>query len=70
MMSDKTQESTFFLAEVIEEITHILKHGNSVELKRENGKLVVVEIQRKVKSKTSIIGERGTVNRDYEQTRL
>ncbi len=56
MMSDKTQESTFFLAEVIEEITHILKHGNSVELKRENGKLVVVEIQRKVKSKTSIIG--------------
>lgn len=55
-MSEKTQEPKIFSAEMIEEITRILKHGNSVELKRENGKLVVVEIQRKVKSKTSITG--------------
>ena len=42
--------------EVIEEINRILKHGNTVELKRENGKLVVVEIQRKAKIKTSMNG--------------
>ena len=30
--------------------------GNSVELKRENSRLVVVEIQRKVKIKTSANG--------------
>ena len=45
-----------FNAEVIESITRILKRGNSVELKKENGKLVVVEIERKVKTKTSING--------------
>ena len=43
-------------AEVIEAISRILKKGNSAELKRENGKLVVVEIERKVKTKTSING--------------
>ena len=42
--------------EVIEEINMILKHGNTVEIKCENGKLVVVEIQRKAKIKTSING--------------
>lgn len=42
--------------EVIEEINRILKHGNTVELKCENGKLVVVEIQRKAKIKTSMNG--------------
>lgn len=42
--------------EVIEEINRILKHGNTVEIKCENGKLVVVEIQRKAKIKTSING--------------
>lgn len=45
-----------FNAEVIEVITRILKKGNSAELKKENGKLVVVEIERKVKTKTSING--------------
>lgn len=45
-----------FTAEVAETILKVLKRGDSVELKKENGKLVVVEIQRKVKSKTSIIG--------------
>lgn len=43
-------------AEVIETISCILKRGNSAELKKENGKLVVVEIERKVKTKTSING--------------
>ena len=57
-------------AEVIEAISRILKKGNSAELKRENGKLVVVEIERKVKTKTSINGQRETVNRDYELNRL
>ena len=42
--------------EVIEEILRILKHGNTIELKKENGKIVVVEIQRKVKIKTSTNG--------------
>ena len=37
-------------------ITDAIKRGNSVELKKEQGKLVVVELQRKVKTKTSIIG--------------
>ena len=49
-------DMSLFSTEVIEEITRILKHGNTVELKKENNKLVVVEIQRKVKTKTSIIG--------------
>lgn len=55
-----------FTTEVIEEIQRILKRGNTVELKRENNKLVVVEIQRKVKIKTSVNRQRGTVNRDYK----
>lgn len=42
--------------EVIQMILTILKKGNNVEIKKENGKLVVVEIQRKVKTKTSITG--------------
>ena len=42
--------------ETIEIIMQILKKGNSVELKREQGRLVVVEIQRKVKNKTPING--------------
>lgn len=45
-----------FTPDVIEIILKILHRGDSVELKRENGKLVVVEIQRKVKIKTSING--------------
>lgn len=49
-------EKGFITAEIENTIKRILKSGNSVELKRENGKLVVVEIQRKVKTKTLIIG--------------
>ena len=48
--------NTIFTPELQELILKILKHGNTVELKKEQGKLVVVEIERKVKTKTSIIG--------------
>lgn len=44
-------EREFLPKEVVEEIMRILKQGNSVELKKEKDKLVVVEIQRKVKFK-------------------
>lgn len=37
-------------------ILQAFKRGNSIELKKEKGKLVVVETQRKVKMKASIIG--------------
>lgn len=55
-MATAVIDSKLFTAEVIEEIQRILKHGNSVELKRENNRLVVVEIQRKAKIKTSANG--------------
>ena len=45
-----------FTEEVIAEVEKILKKGNSVELKKENNRLVVVEIQRKARKKISIIG--------------
>jgi hypothetical protein len=34
----------------------IVKKGNSAEIKKENNKLVVVEIERRVRNKTSITG--------------
>lgn len=49
-------ESSLFSTDVVETITKILKRGDTVELKKENGKLVVVEIRRKVQIKTSAIG--------------
>ena len=42
--------------EILDIILNILKKGNSAELKKEQGKLVVVEIKRKVKTKTAING--------------
>ena len=36
----------------IEEIEKILKNGNTVELKKEKGCIVIVEIQRKAKHKS------------------
>ncbi len=53
-MSNK--ENSTFTPEVIDTINRILKRGDTVELKREHGKLVVVEIQRKAKIKASING--------------
>ena len=38
----------------LETIERALRHGHSVELKREQGKLVVVEIERKVKAKLNM----------------
>jgi formylmethanofuran dehydrogenase subunit D len=37
--------------EMLKAIADILKRGDTVELKREHGKLVIVEIRRKVKIK-------------------
>ena len=45
-----------FSQELTDVIFKILKNGDSVELKKENGKLVVVQIKRKVKNKTFING--------------
>lgn len=39
---------------VIEEILRILKHGNTVEVKKVGGQIVVVEIERKVKIKSNM----------------
>ena len=47
---------TLFDKKITEIILQAFKRGNTVELKREQGKLVVVEIQRKVKTKASITG--------------
>lgn len=38
----------------LEIIERALKHGHVVELKREQGKLVVIEIERKVKAKLNM----------------
>lgn len=42
--------------EITEMIARILKRGNTVELKKERGQLVIVEITRQVKNKTFIKG--------------
>lgn len=47
---------TLFNEKVTDIILQAFKRGNSVELKKEQDKLVVVEIQRKMKTKASIIG--------------
>ena len=49
-------DKSLFTDEVIDEVERIIKKGNTVELKRERDKLVIVEIQRKVKIKKSTIG--------------
>ena len=45
-----------FSEETAQEILRILNQGDTVELKREKGNLVVVQIRRKVKIKTAAIG--------------
>lgn len=45
-----------FTAEVMSEIQKILNRGNTVELKKEKGRIVVIEIKRTVKITTSITG--------------
>lgn len=49
-------ENNLFSSEAIAEINRILKKGNTVEIKKVKDTLVIVEIQRKVKNKTSITG--------------
>lgn len=49
-------DKSLFTNELISELESIIKKGNTVELKRERDKLVIVEIQRKVKIKKSTIG--------------
>ncbi len=44
-------ESEIFTPETLKCIMAMLKKGNNVELKKENGNIVIVEIERKVKSK-------------------
>jgi hypothetical protein len=43
--------------EMIKEIYRILRKGNTVEIKKENGKIVLVEIQRKAKMKAPVISQ-------------
>ncbi len=49
-------EKVIFTPEMVDLIMKILRKGNSAEIKKENNKLVIVEIERRVKNKTSIIG--------------
>ena len=49
-------EKALITPEVVDIIDKILKRGNTGELKKEKEYLVIVEIQRKAKNKTSIIG--------------
>lgn len=55
-MATAVIDSKQFTTEVIEEIQKILKRGNAAELKRENNRLVIVEIRRTVKIKISANG--------------
>lgn len=40
--------------EAFEKILSILKHGNSAEIKRVNGEIQIIEIQRKMKHRMTI----------------
>ena len=44
-------DTKIFTEEILKEINNILKHGDTVELKRESGKIVIIEIRRKRKLK-------------------
>lgn len=54
-MAAKIKEEVF-TKEIIEEINAIFRRGGWVELKIENGKMLIIEVHRKVKEKTSIRG--------------
>ena len=49
-------ENILFTPEVVDLIMKIVRRGNSAEIKKENNKLVIVEIERRVRNKTSITG--------------
>ncbi len=46
----------FLTQEVNDLIMKIVRRGNSAEIKKENNKLVIVEIERRVRNKTAING--------------
>ena len=50
------EEKIVFTPEMLELIVRIVRRGNSAEIKKENNKIVIVEIERRVKNKTSITG--------------
>lgn len=50
------EEKMAFPPEIIDVILKIIRRGNSAEIKKENNKLVVIEIERRVRNKTSITG--------------
>lgn len=50
------EEKMAFTPEIIDVILKIIRRGNSAEIKKENNKLVVIEIERRVRNKTSITG--------------
>lgn len=50
------EEKSIFTPEMVDCIMKILRRGNAAEIKKENNKLVVVEIERRVRNKTSITG--------------
>lgn len=50
------EEKSIFTPEMVDLIMKIVRKGNSAEIKKENNKLVIVEIERRVRNKTSIIG--------------
>ena len=52
----KMAEKVLFDSEVTDLIMKIVRKGNSAEIKKENNKLVIVEIERRVRNKTSITG--------------
>lgn len=42
--------------EAAEQIVKIIRHGGDAEVKKINGNVVVIEVERKVRSKTAITG--------------
>lgn len=50
------EEKNIFTPEMVDLIMKILRRGNAAEIKKENNKLVIVEIERRVRNKTSITG--------------
>ena len=50
------ENDRYLTDEVIEQITRIVRHGNIAEVKKENTNLVVVEIERRVRTKAAITG--------------
>lgn len=50
------EEKSIFTPGMVDLIMKILRRGNAAEIKKENNKLVIVEIERRVRNKTSIIG--------------